>query len=72
MKIEFPEIFQIVDGALLIIVHVSLAYRVGIRSKSRNGCKYISIDVILYKNRLSKQVLMKKMEIANVFLDKKK
>ena len=60
-------IFQIVDGALLIIVHVSLVSRVDVKSESRNECKYISIAVISYKNRLNKQVLMKKMELANVF-----
>ena len=59
-------ILQIVDEALLIIIHVSLVYRVDIKSGSGNGCKYISIADISYKNRSSKQVLMKEMEIANV------
>ena len=36
-------ILQIVDEALLIIIHVSLVYRVDIKSGSGNGCKYISI-----------------------------
>ena len=49
---------QIVDEALLlIIIHVSLVYRVDINSGSGNGCKYISIADISYKNRSSKQVL---------------
>ena len=55
------------DGALLIIVHVSLVYKVDLKSGSKSRCKYISIAVISYKNRLSKQVIMKKMETANVF-----
>ena len=45
---------------------MSLVYRVDIKSGSGNGCKYISIADISYKNRSSKQVLMKEMEIANV------